>query len=399
MNWLPFSKVPEMKVGVVLDIGSKSVGGAIFTLDPTKKPRMLYVTRETLPFKKNITGEGLSAAMLMALDQTLFHLEKYGVMHLRQTETKYIVANVDVMVSSPWNASETKVLTLKFDEPSLVTEDMIEKLISSEEKTFERRFEGTGHEELTHEVLERKILEMRLNGYPTGKPYGKHAKELEVRMFSSIIPSATLQKIKRLVGKRFSENQPRFHTFSVAAFTSLRDLFPEIQNFLMVQVGGEVSDIAIVKKGSMSEVSSAPCGHNSLLRVLGKVCDNHPECTLEGLLKIYGEVGIQTSEQKKVEQAITETKLDWLKHFNTAISNFSEETFLPKVVFLFEERPYTPLFDSFLKEAESSQFTATAEPFIITAIDTSMARTFAEFDKNILQDEILALAADFTSKL
>ncbi|MDO8483147.1 MAG: hypothetical protein Q7S86_05015 [bacterium] len=399
MTWHLFSKKPEMKVGVVLDIGSKSVAGAVFTRSPHGKPIILYATREKLAFQKNITGERLSSNMIKALDLILFHLEKYGVEHLRKTGTRHTVESIDVVISSPWNASETKVLTLKFSQRSLITKALIEDLISSEEKSFERRFEGTGHEELTHEVLERKILEMRLNGYPTGKPYGKWASELEVRIFSSIISSSTLQKMKKLVTKSFPETMLRFHTFSAVAFTSLRDLFPDIQNFLIVQVGGEVSDIAIIKRGVITEIASAPCGHNNLIREFGRICDNHPLCTLEGLIKIHGEVGIQTSEQKKVETAIAETKALWLDHFNAAISNFSEETFLPKVAFLLEESPYTSLFEVFLKEAESSQFTATAEPLVINTIDESTASTFAEFDKNVLPDEILALEADFTSKL
>lgn len=399
MKWFPFSKTPEMKVGVLLDIGSKSVGGAIFTKDSDKKPRLLYVAREKLTFQKSVTGANLSTAMYNALELVLFHLEEYGVEHLRQGKTKYRVASVDVVISSPWNASETKTLNLKFKDPTTITETIIEELLSTEEKSFEARFDGTGQSEFTHEVLERKILEMRLNGYPTAVPYGKMAKELEVRMFASIIPSGTLIKIEKAIHKRFLESQSRFHTFSAVAFTSLRDLFPEIDNFIMVQVGGEVSDIAIIKKGSIAEIASAPSGHNSLVRALGRVCVGHPDCALEGLLKIHREVGIQTADQKKVESAIAETKTAWLQHFNAAISNFSEETFLPKIVFLFEEQPYTSLFEDFLKEAESSQFTATAEPFIINAIGVEETSVFADVNKNVLLDEILVMEAGFTSKL
>ena len=116
-------------------------------------------------------------------------------------------------------------------------------------------------------------------------------------------------------------------------------------------------------------------------------------------MRIHQEVGIQTAEQKKVEASIAETKTAWLEHFNAAISNFSEETFLPKVIFLFEERPMTSLFENFLKEAESSQFTATAEPFIINVVDVEKAFVFAEFDKGVLPDEVLAMEAGFTSRL
>ena len=399
MTWHLFSKEPKAEVGIVLDIGSKSLGGAVFLRKAGGKSLLLYTAREKLAFQRILTEQNLSSAMQKALDLILFHLEKYGVNHLQKGRTNYIVSHIDVVISSPWNASETKTLTLKFKDATPITEIMIEELISTEEESFEKKYGPESTDPLAHVVLESKVLEMRLNGYPTAKPRGKKARELEVRMFASIIPGDTLQKIEKSIGKRFPESKLRFHTFSAVAFTSMRDLFPEIENFLTVQVGGEVTDIAIVKKGVIAEIASAPSGHNSLLRAFGKICGNHPDCTLEALLRIHQEVGIQTAEQKKVEAAIAETKTAWLEHFNAAISNFSEETFLPKVIFLFEERPMTSLFENFLKEAESSQFTATAEPFIINVVDVEKAFVFAEFDKGVLPDEVLAMEAGFTSRL
>ena len=398
MNWRIFSKKAEMEAGVTIDIGSKSVGGAIFMIGAVK-PTLLYTTREKLPFMKTLTEKNLSTALYKALDLVTLQLEKYCIEHLRGTQKRYRVAYVDVVISSPWNASETKTLSVKFKDATIVTEVMIRELLSKEETAFEERYGSDSEGVPMHSVLERKILEIRLNGYPTARPYGKKVGALEIRMLTSIMMSGTLEKIKRTISNRFPESQPRFHTFLAVAFTSTRDLFPEIENFLVVQVGGEVSDIAIMKRGSITEIASTPSGHNSLLRAFGKICSDHPNCTLEGLLKIHREVGIQTTDQKEVEAAILETKRLWLEHFNFALFNFFEETFLPKVVFLFEERPYTSLFEDFLREAESSQFTATAEPFIINAVDVEKSPIFAEFDKNVLHDEILAMEASFTSKL
>ncbi len=399
MNWLPFSQKPALKVEVALDIGSKSAGGVIFSKGPDGKAKLLYTTREKITFQKTLTGENLSTAMLKALDLVLFHLEKYGIEHLQQSGVRYSVGNISTTISSPWHASETKTLTLKFDSPSLVTETVVRELLGEEEKSFEEQFGGGGSGALTFEVLECKIIEMRLNGYPTAKPYGKKAKELEIQMFGSIIPARTLQTIENFIGKRFPESRLEFHTFSATAFASIRDLFPELDSFLLVQVGGEVSDVTIVKKGILVETESFPFGHNNLLRTLAKMCRNYPHCTLESLFKLHQEIGIQTADQKRVEAALAETKTSWLEHFNTAISNFSEETFLPKTLFLFEESPYSILFKDFLREAESSQFTVTAEPFIVKVVDRAMISPLAEFDKNALPDEVLAMEAGFISRL
>ena len=396
MSWRFFSPKRESENGIVLDIGSKSVGGGIFVKKNGTKPVFNFVTRGKFPFKKNLSGETLSTVMLKSLDTVLADIEQFASKNFKDTRSRQRFDSVTVLVSSPWHAAETKTLSLQFQQPSLITESVVEELLAEEERSFEARFEGNKRNGLG--VLERKIVEMRINGYPTSKPYGKKATHLEVRMFGSVILSEFMEKIKNVIDKYAPEAGLLFHTFSVAAYASIRDSFPNIDSFLLVQVGGEVSDIAIIKRGAIVETESFPSGHNSLLRSLDKICHSVPECTLEGLIALHGESAAETGDQNKVDAAIVDTKTSWLSHFNAAISGFSEETFLPKTIFLVEENPYTALFKDFLTGAEASQFTLTAEPFIVNVVDRTVTASLAEFDKNVLPDEVLAMAVSLSSK-
>ena len=395
-----FSKKPVLKVELVLDIGSKSVGGGVFDRTPEGKARLLYTAREPIVFQQKLTGENLTLAMRRSLDTVLLHLEKYGVGHLRSDrEHIYEVCSVTVVVSSPWHASETRLLKLKFDKPTPITKVVIEELVNNEEKSFEKRAEGASEGGGGFEVLEQKIIEMRLNGYPTARPYDKLASELEVRVFGSIITPEIFKLIKTLVGKRFPVDRFEFHTFSLTAFASIRDLFPAVNHFLIVQIGGEVTDITIVKKDVILETVSFPVGHNEMLRSLERICQNHPHCTLEALIALNREGGAETRDQKRVVAALADMKAIWLKHFNDAIANFSEETFLPKTVFLLEDDRYAHLFEKFLKDAGSSQFTLTAEPFLVNVFDQKITRLFADSLPNVFPDPVLAMEASFSTRI
>ncbi|MEK7575105.1 MAG: hypothetical protein AAB511_02655 [Patescibacteria group bacterium] len=400
MSFLGFLKKPVKNVGLVFDIGSKTVGGAIYEKDSNGSVKLLYTARESIAFQKTLTSESLLTALLRSLELVIVHLQKYGLDHLGQTSGfQYQVDSLSGVFSSPWHISETKILKLKQDAPFLITETSVNDLLAKEEKDFMSRLLVGGQSEAMFNLLEHKIIEIRLNGYPTSDPYGKYAEEIELSIFTSVSPKKVHEKIKALILRHFpSVEHFDSHTFSLSAFASIRDFFTDIEHFFVVQVGGEVTDITIAKKGLIAEAVSFPLGHNQLLRSLSKICHGHPGCTLEGLLSLYKEGKIHSEDRPKVERAIADAKLSWLELFNNAISNFSAETFLPKTVFLFEERVYSSVFEDFLKSAESSQFTITAEPFEIKTSDEFRA-VFANLGQPLFADTILALEANFIARL
>ena len=394
-----FSKKPVKKVGVVLDIGSKTVGGAIFEKDADGGTKLLYTARESIIFKKVITGESLFGAMLRSLELVLIHLEKYGLEHFaRASKFHYHVDTVAGVVSSPWHVSETKNLKLSQEKPFAVTEALVENLLAKEEKSFMEELSDGDHREPSLDFLEHKIIEMKLNGYVTANPYGKKVNQLELNLFTSFAPKQILAKIRASVQKYFPAPHLEFHTFSLAAFASIRDFFPNLEHFLVVQIGGEVTDITIVKKGLIADAVSFPLGYNNLLRALDLICGNHPNCSLEALLALHREAKINSVDKKKVESAIADAKTSWLELFNTAISNFSAETFLPQTVFLFEDSLCAPIFQEFFKSAESGQFTVTAEPFIIKTT-ADFGAIFTDVDtKHSTDDIVLSMEANFAAR-
>lgn len=394
------SKKSVSKAKLVFDIGSKSVGGGIFDKTSSGKARLIHTLREPIAFKSRLTGDKFQVAMLSSLRRVLFHLDSYGVMRAR-SEQKSIhrFDSIAVFLSSPWHASETKLLTLQMSKPAVITKSLVDDLINEEEKSFEKKLAEAGQGEGGFDLLERKIIEIRLNGYPTTKPYGKTADKIEVMIFESVAPTSVIGAIKSAIGKRFPSDHIEFHTFSAAAFASLRDLFPKTEDFLIVQVGGEMTDISLIKKGVILGIVSFPLGHNGLLRSLSEICENHPDCALETLITLHRESSASDCDTEKVERAIAGTKMAWLKQFNSAISNFSSETFLPKSVFLFEDSPYARLFEKFLAELGSDQFTAVSEPFSVTVIGHELAATFADIQKGILPDPAISVESGFIASL
>ncbi|MES2088119.1 MAG: hypothetical protein V4467_03985 [Patescibacteria group bacterium] len=395
MGFLNFSKKTTKPVEIILDIGNNTVGGGIFERGQNGHATLLYSARESITQQGVLTGESLLNATTRSLDLVLVHLEKYGLRHFSSgTSTKYSIQKISIVISSPWHISECKTITFSSAKPSVVTQGLIESLILKEEKDFEDAHQVTKHHEAGIEILEKKIIKIQLNGYATSNPYGKNASSLELLICLSFSSKHVIKKIEQTVLKHFSHQKFEWHSFSLIAYAAIRDFFPAIENFLLVSVGGEITDITVIKAGVIAEQLSFPLGHNGLLKTLGRICEGHPKCSLEGLYTLHRDRKISTPDGKKVEKAIEEMKSSWLESFITSISSFSSEAFLPNIVFLFEDSPFISVFENFLKSADSSKLTLTSLPF-----DVKTMGEFGNAFKGALQpisgDISLSMEADF----
>jgi hypothetical protein len=392
-----FSKKSETDAELIFDIGSKSVGGGIFERQAKGGTKLLYAAREPIAFQNELTGDVLLATMLRSFSNLLLHLEKYGINHLRTASgQKYRIRSATIVISSPWHSSETKMIQLNFDKPTVITKAFVSEIIVKEEKDFENSVEKSIQNHPDFCVLERKIMEIRLNGYTTAVPYGKETQNIEIRLFNSVASVKMLERIESLIVHYFHIDNFIFHTFSVASYVSIRDAFRGIEDFLIVQIGGEVTDVVIAKNGTLTETISFPFGHNGLLRVLDKICAGHPQCSLEALLTLHETAGITTTDKQKVESALSETKKLWWKHFNQAVSNFSQNAYLPEMVFLFEESPYSTFFETVLSEANPDKLAAGSSSLTIKVVGRDVLK---KIEGNVIHDPILAMETEFAASL
>ena len=123
MNSFLFSKKQIVPLRLVIDIESGSIGAGLFDLTSHGKPVIGYTTRQNFAFQKVLHGQVLFLAMHKALEFVLTRIEYVGLKSLNATKGKiYVVNSVDVLISSPWFASETKNLKVAYDKPRLITE-------------------------------------------------------------------------------------------------------------------------------------------------------------------------------------------------------------------------------------------------------------------------------------
>ncbi len=382
------SKKPRASFNLALDIGNGSIGGALFEV-VSGEPRVFYSARDPVAFQENLTVERLTAGMLSTLKSSVALVEKYysGLSAARELK------NIGVFFSSPWHSSETKVLTLDLTIPTVITKTMIEKLIATEDAVFRGHVARDGGKGKQPSLLERMTMGFRLNGYPTAKPYGQKATEVSAVMFESLVSRKIRDTVRHVLERLHPTGTLSYYAFPAAAQVVLREL-SGLSQFVTVRIGGEVTDVMLVRDGVLAATATFPTGRNSLERKLKRFYATHPHCALASLIALRRDSAIGTKDSAIVDEALRSTKQAWLDSLRKVCADFSRGGFLPRTVFVFEEEGAHSPFPDWLAETPSELF-GRNEPITVTMLDRNSASFFVGHEIQKEPDVALAIEAAF----
>ncbi|MDD5050207.1 MAG: hypothetical protein PHV93_00500 [Candidatus Pacebacteria bacterium] len=350
-------KKPEQEISVLFDISSRSVGGALLKLSRHEKPKILYTARLPILFRRTPDPRELVTSTIAALTKVVEAIDTEGIAHLTFTEFKdHKVKEIFLVFSSPWYISQTKIARLEKEKPFVFTESMLKGMLAHEKTAYEKAAdiapEKAGKNAIN--LLEQKVIQIRLNGYETAKPFGQSSRSAEVNIFSSFIDSLLLDRVKDVALHSFHPQRLEIHSFPGVAFSVLRDIFPGQNDFLIVDVGGEATEISLVKNGGLLETFSFPMGHNHALRKISGVLDVSHEIALSSLsLFLEGKTFVKTSG--KIEGVVKDTQKEWNILFQSALGNLGEQTAIPSSAFVIAERPFSNFFKDAMKTEKTDE--------------------------------------------
>ncbi len=345
-------KKPEHEISVVFDVSSRSVGGALLKLSRTEKPQILYTVRLPIPFNKAPNPTELVTSSVNALLKVASTIEKEGIVHLSFTEFKnHKVKDVSLVFSSPWYISQTKIARMQKEKPFTFTESMLKEMMDSEKTSYEKAAAITSKtKEKGIELLEQKVIQIKLNGYETAKPFGKTAFSAEANIFSSFTDSLLLKQVKDAVLSSFHPKKVEIHSYPGVAYSVLRDIFPGEDNFIIVDAGGEATEISLVKNGVLLETFSFPMGHNHTLRKISEDLNISRDIAVSSLSPFLdGKTFTKTEGEGKLGNIVEAEKNEWSECFQSALKNLSEQGTVPSTAYLIAEMPFSNLFRDAMK--------------------------------------------------
>ncbi len=398
-----FKEKSDQEINLILDVGNGSVAGALVLFKDGLAPKIIYSKRLPLTVPQKTEKDKLSALVLHILEEVLVGISEEGLARLQELEfSNEKVTHTFCVLSSPWYISKTKILKIENDEPILINKNFIESLLQKEEGLFQeevtqRQIGAISPDDI--DVIEKKIIQTKLNGYITKDPYQKKARQIELAIFMSLASKNIVRSIETIVGRFFYSKNMMFTSYSLAEHNVVSDIFSNESDFVFMDISSEVTDISSVEKGILMETTSFPLGRNHLVAKVAEEFNVLPEIALS-FIKMHARGHAEEVSAEKIDRALQKAKEDWNNYFFHAISDVAKGH-TPSKIFVTVDSDVAPFFVSSIKDNLSSaqKNTTDFQAIPVILLDEEKLSQFVEFDGQAKRDPFLALESIFFNKL
>jgi hypothetical protein len=400
MPFFLLNKKNKKETVLILDIGSGSVAGSIVEFIIGEAPKIIYVKRVPVKLIKSLSGHRFKKEMLKSLGIVLKDLNKNGLTYLEKSPRDNI-KKVYCSLASPWFVSETKTVNIKKDKPFLITEKFISDFLAKEEKDFENsNLSKHGSGRSSHsEVIERKLIDIKLNGYKTEEPLGKKVSQFDVSILFSMSQEDILNSIEETVSRYFYIEDFNFNSFTLVSFSAIRDMYKSVKSFLFLDITAEVTDVSLVKNGNILETMSFPLGKNSVIREISKKLKTTPEEAHSSFRLLFsGSLG--KTKIDILTKALDKLKENWSKEFQETLIHLSDNiSLVPNTVFFTSDDDISSWYGDIIKSEEFIQFSMTENPFTVSFINRLSLGAYVSFRSKAEKDTFIALESVFFNRL
>jgi len=371
---------------LIFDIHSSSVGGALFYMENSGIPKIIYSIREPIVFENEVDFERLLSSTMKSLDVVA---NKMCMMGFGKPDKTFC------FLSSLLCASQTRTIKLEKNNHFIFTSKLADSLVKKEISLFKEE-----HLIKNDEVrpIELKNMKTMLNGYAVAKPLNQKIKELEMDIFISMSPDEILKKIEYTIGRYFHPQNIKFSSFVMASFAVVRDMFAYHENFLLVDIGGEITDISIIKKDVLRESVSFPIGRNFIIRGVANLL-NYSLDEAKSFISLYKDGHMEGQLKKKFEPVMNKLKEEWLKNFQESLFNISNNISIPSNVFLTTDKDFADFFTKIIKIEQFNQYALTESKFKIEFLGTKELHGIAIFKEDIDRDPFLTIESIYINRL
>lgn len=374
---------------LVFNVGSSSVGGALFVAQKSGIPKIIFSVCEPIALEKKVDIDRFLFLTAQSLEIAANKIYKAGL---------GAPSKIFCVLSSPWYISQTRTINLKKNTSFVFTSKLADDLIKKEVNSFEEEHlikkinAGEGVR-----TIELKNIKTMLNGYETSMPLNQKAKELEITIFVSVSRGKVLKSIEDTIGKFFHFKRIQFSSFAMASFTIVRDLYAHQENFLLIDIGGEVTDICMVKKSMLRESISFPLGRNFFTRGVAAGFN----CTLDeasSLISLFKDGHAEESTNKKLAPVINQLRKDWLKQFQESLANLSNDISIPAAIYMATYKDLADFFSETIKNEQFNQYTLTESKFEVTFLSAELLHDIAVFENETIRESFLIIDSIYINR-
>ncbi|MGI9118141.1 MAG: hypothetical protein ACR2IQ_01160 [Minisyncoccia bacterium] len=386
-----FSFGSKSNTVAIFDIGSGSVGVCLVKTSeekPDTKPTILFSKRVYMKIEDELNFPIFLETMLKTVADASSLLANSG---LQPPKT------VHCFLHTPWYVSHSRTIHTEKNIPFTITNSFVQQAIQTEIDIFLKSEFVNYKPYKDMDIIEKYATNSKINGYSIENPIGKKGSIFDISIFLSLTPKKITNDIKLAIEKNISlaDRNIHFHSNICATYGLIRDMFINLPDYLLIDVGGEITDLAIVKDNILMHSASFPSGQNTLVRSVMQAYKYNQQEAFDLLTStLTGHMDTTTSEN--LEEVVKPVRNEWLKDFQNLLVTLSNNVSLPHNVFLVSESSLTLWYTDCVKREEFSQYMLTEKKFSVTAFAAPSVYEYCEFEKNISEHDYALIVYTLT---
>lgn len=379
-------------VTLLFDIANSSLGAAIIDLT-SLKPQIIYSARVPIDFQRNINAKrfliAAGASLELLCNRILTEYIQKGKHALR-------INGATCLFASPWLVSQPIAIRYAPEKQFALTHELINKLVEQEHVRFEKTFSHDGRKTAV-QTIEVKVLGTRLNGYELDTIQGQYGKEALIDMFFSAASSEAISLFEKIIHNAFHVNAISFSSFLLSYWNAVRDIHPDVFDFVCLDITGEVTDILVANRGVITNVSSFPIGAHAVARTIIGSTNMPAESALsvQSLAASSKKEAVDPAVQKAINAALSE----WVDATKNALLQINTHTVLPRTMYVtIDDDVATPFIEA-LTALEHDSLGIGKEHFSLHVVEKEFISNNVIVGQGVTSDPFLLIGAAYLRKI
>ncbi|MCC2630872.1 MAG: hypothetical protein K0S38_681 [Candidatus Paceibacter sp.] len=395
-------KKPEEEIVAVFDIGNGSIGGSLVKFSKYDHPIILYTHREPLTYIPHATPKHLVGGMLKLLKSVASHLAKDGLMHIKTSPFGgHRLRDAHCVFASPWYISQTKVVKTTQEKPFTIVKDTLNDLVKKEQEEFNAAIKEGKYAEVFGPdamLLEKRVINIRVNGYAVDEPIGKQGRELELTLFSSFISKEILSEVENVLHASFAVRNIHHYSYAYVAWNGTTLMFPDIHDYFFVDVSGETTDISLIVKDILVETISFPIGRSTLLRRVVKEMEISPDVALSYLTMNYAGT-LEKNFSEKLTGVLKPLEEEWRAEIIKILTNLRQHYRLPRTTFLTSDSDTAGFFNSAVSKTLPVELNIPQSSLAVTFLSPDKVHPHVFELEGVVHDSFIGIESVFLNAL
>ncbi len=276
---------------LVVEIQSDMVSGSVVHFSENAEPVIMYHVSARSDHKDQRSSDHITRTMLALVENISAKIIRDGMGRS--------IGDVHFVLSSPWVVSKAKKVRVEYEEEMVISSDIVESIVE------EGRNKVLGESDEDIVLIEQKICDIQLNGYSVDSYVDRKARRLEVSFVLSLSSDEVMKKMRLAVSKHIHFHNDYYHSAFLLHYVSARMSAVDGEEYALVHVHGELTDIVTIRGGFSSDIGSFPFGSSTLLRNISEALPGHGHESVKSLLSMHEEQRMDDEHGRKIDAVVS----------------------------------------------------------------------------------------------